>query len=147
MFCVCWFQQCRLLFIGGFSSTSVCVVLVEGESCTHPYSSLFKYLFSVSSGESDGACVPSVSVRSRWVQFFPQSGSQEETDHHHGPFSQSDTKHYLPEKGRSQSGASKDVHVWCRLPSWCLSGGLRRQRTSEGYGFSHMAKNVNKLEE
>ena len=63
------------------------------------------------SGEGDGACVPGVSVGRGRVQFLPQSGSQEETNHHHGPVGQSDTERCLAEKGGSQSGPSKDVHL------------------------------------
>lgn len=79
-------------------------------------------LIVLPSGESDGESLPGVSVWCSRVQFLSQSGSQEETNHHHGPISKSDAKCCLSEKGRSQSGPTKDVHFWCSVPSWCITG-------------------------
>ena len=84
--------------------------------------SIMLFPLSFPPGESDGTCVPGVSVWRSRVQLLPQSGSQEETDHHHGPLSQSDAKHSLPEAGSSQSGPSEDVHLWCCVPSRCITG-------------------------
>lgn len=81
-----------------------------------------KSICVLSSGESDGAGVSSVSVWCSRVQFLPESGYQEEANHHHGPLSKYDTKCCLPEKGSSQSGPTKDVYLWCCIPLWCLTG-------------------------
>lgn len=77
------------------------------------------FLFS---GEGDGQSLPNISVWCCRVQFLLESGSQKETDHHHGPVCQPDTECCLPEKSRSQSHSTKDVHLRCCISSRCITG-------------------------
>lgn len=124
----CYSRGCNNPFIGRILSWTSVSVLCFCEGYSHRCRLFYMLCFWIRvfcvlpSGESDGACVPSVSVGRSRVQFLPQSGSQEETNHHHGPLSQSDTKRCLTEKGGSQSGPSKDVHLWCGVPSWRITG-------------------------